>query len=341
MISWLLTAVLLFAAVAITTPTSSADSPSRAAPSRGASAASEVAQVAAATATVAPTSIIDHQPGDNGSSPQSAGSPGWLPIEPANGEKSGSLNGGRLLNLQPEPIGSTRNSHSPSSLSRSENSNSQEKGVAITSGSRSPPYESLSTSDNYANASPVLTSGGRDRDKDVLGGGGDDDDAANTQPTANNSTANNPPTNQSRDLLKQHNSEHKTPARTQAIHEHPQQQQTSSKNQPKSIFTNQFVIEVKGGEEEARRLAEKHGFIYLNHILGDFYHLEHRRLAKRSLDLMDMNGLDRSIEEEPQVSNSLRPQVSWFGALLPLSLLRQANSDEEVANRSSEYLFSS
>ena len=73
--------------------------------------------------------------------------------------------------------------------------------------------------------------------------------------------------------------------------------------QPKKVYTNQFVIEVKGGEEEARRLAEKHGFIYLNHILGDYYHLEHRRLAKRSADLVDMNELDISIEEEPHVSN--------------------------------------
>lgn len=75
----------------------------------------------------------------------------------------------------------------------------------------------------------------------------------------------------------------------------------SNQQQPK-VYTNQFVIEVKGGEEEARRLAEKHGFVYLNHILGDFYHLEHRRLARRSLDTLDMNDLDVSIEQEPHVS---------------------------------------
>ena len=80
---------------------------------------------------------------------------------------------------------------------------------------------------------------------------------------------------------------------------------TIIQNQQKKIYTNQFVIKVEGGEGEARRLAEKHGFIYLNHILGDYYHLEHRRLAKRSLDSFDMTDLDTSIQDEPHVSTVL------------------------------------
>lgn len=67
------------------------------------------------------------------------------------------------------------------------------------------------------------------------------------------------------------------------------------------IYTNQFVIQVEGGEEEARKLASKHGFVYLNHILDDYYHLEHRRLSKRSLSL-DQDALNISIQDEPQVS---------------------------------------
>lgn len=91
----------------------------------------------------------------------------------------------------------------------------------------------------------------------------------------------------------------------QKLH-HQQQQlpQTDAKSsKQKKIYTNQFVIRVEGGEDEARRLAEKHGFIYLNHILGDYYHLEHRRLAKRSLDSFDVLELDTSIQEEPHVSS--------------------------------------
>lgn len=68
------------------------------------------------------------------------------------------------------------------------------------------------------------------------------------------------------------------------------------------VYTNQFVIRVEGGEEEARKLAEKHGFIYLNHILGDYYHLEHERLSKRSLSA-SQDALDISIQDEPQVSH--------------------------------------
>lgn len=65
------------------------------------------------------------------------------------------------------------------------------------------------------------------------------------------------------------------------------------------IYTNQFVIQVEGGEKEARKLAAKHGFVYLNHILDDFYHLEHRRLARRSTE---REALNVSIQNEPQVS---------------------------------------
>lgn len=67
------------------------------------------------------------------------------------------------------------------------------------------------------------------------------------------------------------------------------------------VYTNQFVIQVKGGEIEARKLARKHGFVYLNHILGDYYHLEHQRLSKRSASARE-GALNISIEEEPQVS---------------------------------------
>lgn len=78
------------------------------------------------------------------------------------------------------------------------------------------------------------------------------------------------------------------------------------------IYTNQFVIQVVGGEREARRLAKRHGFNYLNHVVGDYYHLEHRRLSKRSIEgspNATLPGNIALIEDEPQVSY-------WLFALL-------------------------
>jgi len=76
--------------------------------------------------------------------------------------------------------------------------------------------------------------------------------------------------------------------------------QAATSRAPK-IYTNQFVIQVRGGELEARKLAKKHGFVYLNHILGDYYHLEHRRLSRRSTSA-SQEAVNISIQEEPQVS---------------------------------------
>lgn len=76
---------------------------------------------------------------------------------------------------------------------------------------------------------------------------------------------------------------------------------TNSLTSRSLIYTNQFVIQVEGGELEARKLALKHGFVYLNHILGDYYHLEHQRLSKRSTSATK-DALNISIEDEPQVS---------------------------------------
>lgn len=77
---------------------------------------------------------------------------------------------------------------------------------------------------------------------------------------------------------------------------------SNASTSPARVYTNQFVIQVKGGEAEARKLASKHGFVYLNHILDDFYHLEHSRLAKRSLSATQGVLNTSSIQDEPEVS---------------------------------------
>lgn len=92
------------------------------------------------------------------------------------------------------------------------------------------------------------------------------------------------------------------------------------------VFTNQFVIRVEGGENEARKVAQKHGFVYLNHILDDYYHLEHARLSKRSMFVVDQQKQHQdlhsiiesenfsnstNIEDEPKVSFRLKKLHHW------------------------------
>ncbi|XP_078617601.1 proprotein convertase subtilisin/kexin type 4-like isoform X3 [Branchiostoma floridae x Branchiostoma japonicum] len=57
---------------------------------------------------------------------------------------------------------------------------------------------------------------------------------------------------------------------------------TSGAEKPK-LYSNQWAVDVVGGEEEARRLAQSHGFTYKGKILNDVYLLEHRAVFKRSL----------------------------------------------------------
>ncbi|GFY79189.1 hypothetical protein TNIN_245501 [Trichonephila inaurata madagascariensis] len=68
------------------------------------------------------------------------------------------------------------------------------------------------------------------------------------------------------------------------------------------VYTDQFVVKVEGGTEVAKELARKHGFTYLAKIFDDYYHLRHRRLAKRSLEK----------SEEHHIALSNEKQVSWF-----------------------------
>ncbi|XP_059163453.1 furin-like protease kpc-1 isoform X3 [Physella acuta] len=47
-------------------------------------------------------------------------------------------------------------------------------------------------------------------------------------------------------------------------------------------FTDLWAVHVKGGEEIAQAVAERHGFIYKGQIMPDYYHFQHRKVAKRS-----------------------------------------------------------
>ncbi|XP_053202495.1 furin-like protease kpc-1 isoform X2 [Panonychus citri] len=75
-----------------------------------------------------------------------------------------------------------------------------------------------------------------------------------------------------------------------------------------SIYTDQFVAHIDGSPETARSIAEKHGFTYLDHIIDNAYHLQHKRLFKRSLDNGQEGGVHvtsklKAISSEPLVTS--------------------------------------
>lgn len=80
----------------------------------------------------------------------------------------------------------------------------------------------------------------------------------------------------------------------------PTERLVSHNPSARRMYTNQFVIKVEGGPEQARKLAQKHGFAYLDQILGDYHHLEHRRLSKRAA--LERPFANLSLQDEPQVS---------------------------------------
>ncbi|XP_014666816.1 PREDICTED: furin-like [Priapulus caudatus] len=50
-----------------------------------------------------------------------------------------------------------------------------------------------------------------------------------------------------------------------------------------AIFSDKWAVNIIGGEQVAKDLARKHGFIYLAPIMPDYYHFQHRKVAKRSI----------------------------------------------------------
>uniref|UniRef100_A0AAY5ED52 P/Homo B domain-containing protein n=1 Tax=Electrophorus electricus TaxID=8005 RepID=A0AAY5ED52_ELEEL len=49
------------------------------------------------------------------------------------------------------------------------------------------------------------------------------------------------------------------------------------------IYTNSWAVQIHGGEEAAQRVARKHNFVNHGNVFGDYYHFQHRTVAKRSL----------------------------------------------------------
>ncbi|KAK3763006.1 hypothetical protein RRG08_026919 [Elysia crispata] len=49
-----------------------------------------------------------------------------------------------------------------------------------------------------------------------------------------------------------------------------------------ALFTDLWAVHVNGGDEVANEVARRHGFINRGQIMPDYYHFQHRKVAKRS-----------------------------------------------------------
>ncbi|KAG9281091.1 furin isoform X1 [Astyanax mexicanus] len=65
------------------------------------------------------------------------------------------------------------------------------------------------------------------------------------------------------------------------------------------LYTDSWAVHIRGGEEEAQRIAHKHNFIYHGNVFGDYYHFQHRSVVKRSLS--GHRGVHVRLQSEPQV----------------------------------------
>ncbi|KAE8297100.1 Furin-1 [Larimichthys crocea] len=66
------------------------------------------------------------------------------------------------------------------------------------------------------------------------------------------------------------------------------------------VYTNTWAVHIPGGQEEADRIASKHGFINHGHVFGDYYHFRHRTVVKRSLS--DHRGTQVRLLKDPKVT---------------------------------------
>ncbi|KAG8186688.1 hypothetical protein JTE90_014762 [Oedothorax gibbosus] len=67
------------------------------------------------------------------------------------------------------------------------------------------------------------------------------------------------------------------------------------------VYSDQFVIKVPGGSEIAKQVARDHGFEYLGEMFDGHHHLQHQRIAKRSIE--------KSLTHHELLSNDERVQM--------------------------------
>nr|CAH0111545.1 unnamed protein product [Daphnia galeata] len=61
-----------------------------------------------------------------------------------------------------------------------------------------------------------------------------------------------------------------------------EEEDSSSTSSPP--FTDQWAVHISGGDQVADAIAARHGFTNLGKIFGDYYHFQHRKVAKRSIE---------------------------------------------------------
>ncbi|CAB1425746.1 unnamed protein product [Pleuronectes platessa] len=66
------------------------------------------------------------------------------------------------------------------------------------------------------------------------------------------------------------------------------------------VYTNTWAVHIPGGQEDADRIASKHGFINNGHVFGDYYHFRHRTVVKRSLS--DHRGTQVRLQRDSKVT---------------------------------------
>ncbi|XP_041369645.1 furin-like protease kpc-1 isoform X2 [Gigantopelta aegis] len=63
-------------------------------------------------------------------------------------------------------------------------------------------------------------------------------------------------------------------------------------------YTDTWAVHMEGGEKTARLVAQKYGFIYRGQIMPDYYHFQHRKVAKRSIQPSTYH---HTLASDPQV----------------------------------------
>ncbi|XP_057691909.1 furin (paired basic amino acid cleaving enzyme) b isoform X2 [Corythoichthys intestinalis] len=65
------------------------------------------------------------------------------------------------------------------------------------------------------------------------------------------------------------------------------------------VYTNTWAVQIKGGPEEADRIAKEHGFINHGNVFGDYYHFRHHAVEKRAFSRH--RGLHIGLQQNTQV----------------------------------------
>ncbi|KAJ0069386.1 hypothetical protein NL108_004165 [Boleophthalmus pectinirostris] len=65
------------------------------------------------------------------------------------------------------------------------------------------------------------------------------------------------------------------------------------------VYTNTWAVQIRGGPEEADRIANEHGFTNLGNVFGDYYHFKHHAVEKRALSGHGTTHI--RLQKDPQV----------------------------------------